>query len=354
MLAAVDTSLKMPQTVCLSPTRELARQNHTVVEKLGKHTGITMQLVVPNAQGLRSGRVTAQILSGTPGKMQDLLKRRVISAENVRQFVLDEADVMISQDNMMGSQVTQIRKCFDHDCQILLFSATYPEEVRNFAKRIVPDACRIEVKKEDLTLNTIQQMYADCSRDPKRMKYQFLEDLYSAMNVGQSVIFVNTKHEAFELAEAMKAQGHSVALITGTNTTGQGERVDPEYRDRVMDEFRDGVAKVLIATDVLARGIDVPAVTLVINYQLPLIHGQRQDWASSQQYATQSGKSCDMECYLHRIGRTGRFGLKGISINLCDHEEMMLQDQIKRFYNADIECLDENFEKLKDALEELR
>lgn len=152
----------------------------------------------------------------------------------------------------------------------------------------------------------------------------------------------------------MKAQGHSVALICGTNTTGDGERVDPEYRDRVMDEFRDGVAKVLIATDVLARGIDVPAVTLVINYQLPLIHGGRQDWASSQQYATQSGRSCDMETYLHRIGRTGRFGLKGVSINLCDHEEMMLQDQIKRFYNADIECLDDDFEKLEETLKGLR
>ena len=157
----MDESLQASQAICLSPTRELARQNHSVVEKLGKMTPITMQLVVPNAPGLRSGRINAQILSGTPGKTQDLLKRRVLNGNSVRQFVLDEADVMINQDNQMGGQVTQIRKCFDHECQILLFSATYPEEVRNFAKRIVPDGVRIEVKKEDLTLNTIQQMLSE-------------------------------------------------------------------------------------------------------------------------------------------------------------------------------------------------
>merc|ERR1712139_140584 len=128
-----------------------------------------------------------------------------------------------------------------------------------------------------------------------RKKATVLCDLYGALNIGQSIIFVNTRQAAFDLAKLMKDEGHSVSLICGTQKSGP-EKIDEGYRDHVMTEFRGGATKVLISTDVLARGIDVPAVTLVVNYEMPMHHGR-------------SGQP-EYETYMHRIGRTGRFGLK--------------------------------------------
>merc|ERR1712056_137555 len=175
------------------------------------------------------------------------------------------------------------------DMQILLFSATWPDHVEKFATSIVKRPHTIKVQKENLTLDTITQTFIDVGDDgwPWKKKASQLSDLYGALNIGQSIIFVNRRETAFELAKAMKAEGHAVSLICGTQKTGP-EQIDVTYRDRIMDEFRNGVTKVLIATDVLARGIDVPAVTLVVNFELPKAYN----------------KGPEFETYLHRIGRT--------------------------------------------------
>merc|ERR1711865_1275979 len=194
----------------------------------------------------------------------------------------------------------------------------------------------ITVQKEDLTLNTITQTFIDVGNDPKNKARQ-LSDLYGAMNIGQSIIFVNTRNMAFELAKMMKAEGHGVSLICGTQKTGP-EKVDVGFRDQVMSEFRSGVTRVLIATDVLARGIDVPAVTLVVNYELPMGFNRKPE----------------CETYIHRIGRTGRFGLRGVAVNLITHQEKGALDEIRQFYKCEMKQLGGDMEEMEALLKDLR
>ncbi|KAF4735247.1 ATPdependent RNA helicase [Perkinsus olseni] len=348
ILSRIDIRSKCFQALILSPTRELAIQNLDVVEALGKYTGFSTQLVVPNAPGLprnpREGRVTQQILSGTPGKVLDLITKRVIDTRNVSMFVLDEADTMIQVHNNMGAAVNNIRSVLPkNDLQILLFSATYPENVRRFALNLVPHASKIQVSKQDLTLSTIWQTFINTGKNFQN-KVQILSDLYAAMNVSQSIIFVNSRVTAFNLAKMLRDEGHSVSLICGTQMTG-AEQISPEYRDKIMDEFRNKVTKVLIATDVLARGIDVPAVTLVVNFELPIDHAPGPN----------NGK-CNYETYLHRIGRTGRFGRKGIAANLVSEAELELVADIENYFpgtKVDELTVDE-IDTLEDRLKKLR
>jgi ATP-dependent RNA helicase DDX19/DBP5 len=348
ILSVVDSANPKTQAIVLSPTRELAKQNLDVIEKLGKFSGLSTMLVVPMADKLPAAREDGpQIISGTPGKVLELLRKRAINGKSVSVFVLDEADVMISTENNMGVQVSNIRSLLNPGVQTLLFSATYSESVRRFAHQIVPKAAKIEVKTTDLTLSTIWQVYIDTVTEAN--KFNVLSDLYAIMNVGQSIIFVNSRATAFDLAGKMKAQGHSVSLICGTSKqSSTGEVIDPTLRDKVLDEFRTGVSKVLIATDVLARGIDVPAVTLVINYELPINY----DGAA---------RGVNFETYIHRIGRTGRFGARGIAVNLVTPEEVQKIEAIEKFYNckiekiqADIDALETRLKEIGDANKEIR
>jgi len=328
MLANVDVNKRAPQGLCVCPTRELTMQNHAVIQRLGKFTGLEFFLAVPQEQ--RAPRsVSAQVVVGTPGKLQDWMKKRIIDPNGFRIFVVDEADQMIDEEQSMGGQVLDIHRMLSKDqrkeLQILFFSATWPDYVAKLAKSMVPRPNIIHVKKEDLTLTTITQTFMNVGTDDnKRNK---LSELYSVMNVGQSIIFVNTRQTAFDLATFMKSSGHAVSLITGT----QRGYLEVAERDKVMQEFRDLVTRVLISTDVLSRGIDVPSVTVVVNYDLP--NGSEK-----------------METYLHRIGRTGRFGKKGLAVNLASDRDRHRIDEIKRFYNCDMLELSGDVEEVEAML----
>eukprot|EP00928_Gymnodinium_smaydae_P023966 TRINITY_DN1955_c0_g5_i1.p2 TRINITY_DN1955_c0_g5~~TRINITY_DN1955_c0_g5_i1.p2 ORF type:complete len:242 (+),score=67.72 TRINITY_DN1955_c0_g5_i1:721-1446(+) len=237
----------------------------------------------------------------------------------------------------MGKQVMQIRNMLREQLQILLFSATFPERVKSFAENMVPNPNRITVQKEALTLDTITQTFIKVGGGFKG-KQQQLSDLYAALNVGQSIIFVGSRQSAFSLAKGMRDEGHAVSLICGTQKTG-AERIDEAYRDKIMSEFRSGVTRVLIATDILARGIDVPAVTLVVNFDLPMVY---------------HGTGVNFETYMHRIGRTGRFGLKGIAVNLVADRELPMLDTIKDFYKCSIQQLGGDVEEMAEMLKDLR
>lgn len=336
MLISCDARQRCPQGMCLCPTRELAAQNHDVVSKLGKFTGMDFLLAVPREEKFPR-KVESQIVIGTPGKVQDLTKRRTIDPSNFSIFVVDEADVMIDEGQQMGPQVVQVRRMLPERVQVLLFSATWPDHVEKFAKMLVPKANTIKVQKEDLTLSTITQTYIDVGKPDK--KHGQLSDLYGALNIGQSIIFVNSRQAAFDLAKMMKTEGHAVSLICGTQKTGP-ERVDVAYRDQVMEEFRSGVTKVLISTDVLSRGIDVPAVTLVVNYELPMSYS--------------SYGQPDYETYMHRIGRTGRFGLKGVAVNLVSDRDRHHLDSIQSFYKCTMMKLSGDCEEMEALLKGLR
>eukprot|EP00920_Eleutheroschizon_duboscqi_P044086 GHVT01105043.1.p1 GENE.GHVT01105043.1~~GHVT01105043.1.p1 ORF type:complete len:532 (+),score=83.20 GHVT01105043.1:1824-3419(+) len=341
ILCKIDPTNTAPQALCVAPTRELAMQNGAVMGELGHFTKTTIFLAVARCARYDS----SQIVCGTPGKMLDLLKRRSIPTEDIRVFVLDEADEMIDPNNNMGAQVQNIRAMCPRKVQVLLFSATFPPAVRTFADELIPrGGNRITVRKELMALKSIRQFYAICQNEGAKTRLLF--DLYATMVIGQSVIFVNSRRSAFELALQMQDEGHSVSLLCGTQAEGQ-ERMEHEMRDRIMAEFRSGITKVLICTDVLARGIDVPQVTLVVNYDLPLdFRGRGTEWVDVL--------PVNMETYIHRIGRTGRFGLAGIAISFIGDWQIDLIESIRQFYGCSIDELPTDPEDVDRMVRNLR
>ncbi|KAG2176511.1 hypothetical protein INT44_007174 [Umbelopsis vinacea] len=298
MLSRVDINSPATQAICLAPNRELVRQILDVVTQMAKYTQITTAAAVKDGIAKRQ-KVTAQIIVGTPGTVMDLIQKRQIETRSVKIFVLDEADNMIDQQGL-GDQSIRIKNAMPRDCQIVLFSATFADMVRHFAVRFAPKANEISLKREELSVDAIKQLYMDCKNE--QHKYEVLCNLYDLLTIGQSIIFCRTRATADEIARRMTAEGHSVVSLHG--------KLEPAERDNVMDKFRNGESKVLITTNVIARGIDILQVTLVINYDIP----------------TDSNGRPDPETYLHRIGRTGRFGRSGVSINFVhdkkSYEEM--------------------------------
>ncbi|CAD7936202.1 unnamed protein product [Amoebophrya sp. A120] len=343
MLANIDPKLTYPQAMVMAPTRELANQTEEVVMKLGKFMGIKVLKVLPQGDRIEKGKCEAHILVGTPGRIYDVTKKRILNVDRVKVFILDEADVMLDQENQMGRDVASVRKWLSPDCQVLFFSATYPDHVREFAKAIVPNAAKITVQNKDLAIDTILSFYQQCANNDE--KYQALKEIYAHLNVGQSIIFMNSRKTAFEVSVRLRKDGYAVSLICGTQQTGP-EKIDPAHRDKVMDEFRRGITKVLVATDVLARGIDVPAVTLVVNYEIPTI------WTAGSRIGDREANG---ETYLHRTGRTGRFGMKGIAVNMVDRREKELMLGIQKQFNIKtITDLEGDYELLEERLKQAR
>ncbi|KAI8972269.1 P-loop containing nucleoside triphosphate hydrolase protein [Pilobolus umbonatus] len=293
MLSRVNPAIHVPQAICIAPSRELARQILDVVQAMSKFTNITNKLVVKDSVR-RGENIQAHVIVGTPGTIVDLIKRKQLLVQAVKIFVLDEADNMLDKDGL-GDQSIRIKNLLRGNPQILLFSATFPDHVRRFATKFAPDGNEISLKRENLSVDAIKQFYLDC--DSQEHKYTVLCDLYDLLTVSQSIIFCKKRDSADEIARRMKAQGHAVGALHG--------KMLPEERDKVMDDFRRGEFKVLITTNVLARGIDISQITLVINYDLPVDQRNQVDY----------------EAYLHRIGRTGRFGRTGVSIILIDSKE---------------------------------
>ncbi|KAL0077600.1 P-loop containing nucleoside triphosphate hydrolase protein, partial [Phycomyces blakesleeanus] len=309
MLTRVDMNVKQPQAICLAPSRELARQIMDVAQQMSKYTNITKALVVKDSIA-KNQPVNAQIIVGTPGSVQDVIRKRLLPINNIKIFVLDEADNMLDQSGL-GDQSLRIKSMLKSNPQIVLFSATFPENVTKFASRFAPNANEITLKREQLSVDAIKQFYMDC--DSEEHKYEVLTNLYDMLTVSQSIIFCKRRDTADEIARRMTEQGHAVVSLHGKMT--------PEDRDRVMDDFRRGEFKVLITTNVLARGIDILQVTLVVNYDLPLDQQNEPDF----------------EAYLHRIGRTGRFGRTGVSINFVHNEETWSKMQeIERHFERPI------------------
>lgn len=274
MLSRVDFNLEAPQAIALAPSRELARQIMDVVQEMGKYTTVKTAYAIPDA--VTSGtKLDAQIIVGTPGKTFDLIKKKSIDTKNIRVFVLDEADNMLDQQGL-GEQSIRVKNTMPKTCQLVLFSATFPDNVREFAARLAPMANEIRLKQEELNVDLIKQFYMDC-RDEEH-KYEVLVELYNLLTIGQSIIFCAKRETADVIAKRMTAEGHKVESLHG--------KLDTAERDRTIDAFRDGKSKVLIATNVIARGIDIMQVTLVVNYDMPV---------------TQQGQP-DAETYLHRIG----------------------------------------------------
>ncbi|KAM9079546.1 ATP-dependent RNA helicase DDX25 isoform 2-T2 [Megaptera novaeangliae] len=299
----------------LAPTYELALQTGRVVERMGKFcVDVQVMYAVRGNRIARGTDVTKQIIIGTPGTVLDwCFKQKLIDLTKIRVFVLDEADVMIDTQGF-SDQSIRIQRALPSKCQMLLFSATFEDSVWQFAERIIPDPNVIKLRKEELTLNNIRQYYVLCRS--RKDKYQALCNIYGGITVGQAIIFCQTRQNAKWLTVEMMQDGHQVSLLSGELTVDQ--------RASVIQRFRDGKEKVLITTNVCARGIDVKQVTIVVNFDLPV----------------NQAKEPDYETYLHRIGRTGRFGKKGLAFNMVEVDKLPLLMRIQDHFNSNIKQLD--------------
>ncbi|GBG85926.1 hypothetical protein CBR_g40739 [Chara braunii] len=318
MLGRVDANLNAPQALCVCPTRELAIQNEEVLLKMAKYTGITCACTAgadDRVSASRRGKITDQVVIGTPGTLKRWMsKDRILDARRMKILVFDEADHMLAtegfQDDSMRIMSMIARQSPNY--QILLFSATFSERVKAFARNSVPRANEVFVPKEDLSLDVIKQYRVRCPSSQGRLDVLRNNIFPLAEKLGQSIIFVRTRENASFLHTSLQQDGHRCTSIQGG--------MSHEERDRVIREYRSGETKILISTDVLARGFDQAQVTLVVNYDIPVKMGT---WEP------------DYELYLHRIGRSGRFGRKGAAFNLvCDRkgEEMLnkIEDHFDR------------------------
>lgn len=293
MLSRIDFELNEVQAICLAPTRELARQIMDVAKEMAQFTNAVLEFAI-RENDRTGGLIKAHIVIGTPGTLISAIQRRRIATEHIKMYVLDEADTMLDMQGL-GDQCSRIKKYLPTECQQVLFSATFPDSVREFAHFFAPEANEISLKQQELSIEAIKQFYLDCADNHERDN--MLADLYGLMTIGQSIIFVNTRASAERIASFMTSEGHHVIALHGAQ--------DLMERDQMIDTFRSGKAKVMVTTNVVARGIDISQVNLVINYDMPF---------------DLDGKP-DLETYLHRIGRTGRFGRSGVAINFVSNAQ---------------------------------
>ncbi|GMH42101.1 hypothetical protein BSKO_10020 [Bryopsis sp. KO-2023] len=311
VLNNVDPAISTCQALLLAPARELAMQTAGVIRSLGEFCDFSCLCFIGGSSvrdNVRELQEEAQVVVGTPGRIYDLMRRGYLTTDTVRMFVLDEADEMLSRG--FKDQIYDIFQCIPPGVQTAVFSATMPPEALEMTKKFMNKPLSILVKREEVTLEGISQYYVNTQRED--WKLSTLSDLYDKLAISQSVVFVNTRRKAEWLTERMTEMDHTVSTIHGD--------LEHHTRELVMREFRSGSSRVLITTDLLGRGIDVQQVSLVLNYDLP-----RQP-----------------ESYIHRIGRSGRFGRKGMAINFVTSEDAHVLTGLQTFYDTVIEELPKN------------
>jgi len=315
-LSVVDTSIKAPQVLVLCPTRELSQQTERVAKALGSYMGLKV-LSATGGNQLRNDISTlkagAQFIVGTPGRIFDLIRRGDLSVEHIKYVILDEADQML--EDLFAEQIKAILdNKFPSTTRLALFSATMPQNVIEIAEHYLSNPARMLLPPDEVTLDGIKQYYVELERED--WKLPVLLDLYQQIAVNQALIYVNKRQKAEWLAKQLSAQGFTLEYIHGEMEVGE--------RKKRMDDFRSGTVRVLISTDLLARGIDVQQVSLVVNYELPI---QREN-------------------YVHRIGRSGRYGKKGVAVNLVYGDERNTLKEIERHYSTTISELPEDLASL--------
>ncbi|CAH1732892.1 eukaryotic initiation factor 4A-III [Aphis gossypii] len=306
MLQSIDTQLRDTQVLCLSPTRELAVQIQKVVLALGDYLNVQCHACIGGTnlgEDLRKLDFGQHIVSGTPGRVFDMIRRKALRTRNIKTLVLDEADEMLNKG--FKEQIYDVYRFLPPATQVILISATLPHEILEMTNKFMTDPIRILVKRDELTLEGIKQFFVAVERE--EWKFDTLCDLYDTLTITQAVIFCSTKRKVDWLTEKMRESNFTVSSMHGD--------MPQKERDAIMKEFRAGQTRVLITTDIWARGIDVQQVSLVINYDLPN----------------------NRELYIHRIGRSGRFGRKGVAINFVKSDDIRILRDIEQYYSTQID-----------------
>ena len=316
-LANIDLTLNDTQVLVLSPTKELTIQTAKVFTGLGSMmNGLRIKTLYGGAHfeegNAFSNKETPHIICGCPGKVFDMMRRSRISCKNIKLVILDEADEVLSSG--FKDQVYNIFQYFNSNIQVALVSATLPDGINSIIDKIMRNPVRISVKREMLTLEGITQHYIAVEDD--RQKYATLKDLYSLISISSSIIYCNSVKRVQDLYEAMKEDDFSVCRIHSGMERGE--------REKSFDDFRVGRTRVLISSNVTARGIDIQQVSIVVNFDIP---------------------KC-VNTYLHRIGRSGRWGRKGVGINLITRRDVAKLKEIEEYYQTQITEMPANLDFL--------
>lgn len=348
-LGRIDENINATQAIVIAHTRELALQIDTVFRQIGKYTGIRFGLClkgipigenIEKLTGARGGR--PHVVIGTPGRVLDMLNRKdretghsVINKSALRLMVVDEADELLNastdsgeshhrrhhdgpEDEQSGflDQLFNIFKCMPVDIQVCLFSATMSPQFFETTKNFMREPLEVLVKTEELTLDGIKQYQVNVEQ--QEYKFDTLCELYGLLTINQSIIYCNSLKSVEYLTHALQKNNFMVSAIHG--------HMSPQEREMTMAEFRNGKSRVLVSTDLLSRGIDVQQVSVVINYDVP----------------------SKIESYLHRIGRSGRYGRKGVAINFVTDTDKRRVRAIEQYYSTIIDFLPANIQNLLD------
>ena len=314
-LERIDTSISKTQALILAPTHELAKQITEVIQKIGSMmTNLQVKTIIggtsirEDVQSMEAN--VPHVVVGCIGRVNDMITKRFIDVVELKLLVLDEADEMLSQG--FGNQLrTLFETFFPEDMQVVLFSATIPDEIAALSNKILRKPVHIRVKLEELSLKAIEQYYVAVRNDD--MKYDVLKDLFSIISVSKCIIYCNSVRRVETLFWSMERDGFSVCCIHSS--------MDKEERTNRFNQFRNGEQRVLISSDITARGIDIQQVSVVVNFDVP----------------------ANVHTYLHRIGRGGRWGRKGFAINLMSRFDIPHMKKIESHYSININELPSNF-----------
>lgn len=312
ILSRLDLKRNDCQAIILAPTHELAYQSAKVLMEIGQTMKIRSHVCVGGTdwrEDIKILKKGVDVIIGTPGRVYDMLKRDAIQGDKVEMLILDEADIMLNREGFKDI-VHDIILELNKNIQIGLFSATMPPELHELAEKYLTQPLRITVRNEELTLEGIRQFRIDLEDHDK---FETLCDLYKDFSITTSIIFCHSRRRAEILTQDLKDKDFAATAIHGSLTS--------EERHGIMNDFRAGKIRVLVSTDLLARGIDVQHVSIVINYDLPN----------------------KIESYIHRIGRSGRFGRKGVAITFVTPSESDNIKELESFYNTQVEHLPRNF-----------
>jgi translation initiation factor 4A len=316
-LSKVELDKNETQVIVLSPTRELSSQTANVITNIGIMMKGLRILNLVGGSSIDEDSVTLKnniphVITGCPGRIFDMMRRNYIQSKTVKLVVLDEADEMLSSG--FKEQVYNIFQNFNSEIQVALFSATLPSYINSITSKFMRDPIKIFVKSESLTLEGISQFYVAVEDD--KQKYYTLKDLFSFISMSQCIIYCNSVKRVSDLYEAMVEDKFPVCCIHSN--------MDKISRDNAFNEFRTGKQRVLISSNVTARGIDIQQVSIVINFDVP---------------------KC-VSAYLHRIGRSGRWGRKGMGINFITRRDIGKIKEIEQFYSTQIKELPSTFHTL--------
>ena len=307
-LSKVDKRLHEPQVLIMSPTRELAIQIYNNAVGFNTYTKFDISLLIGGndnnpTDGGQKFSEDCQVVIGTPGKVYYMLNKHYLRTSSLSLLVLDEADEMLN--SCFKDQLYQIFKFVPNKAQVCIFSATINQETLELSSRFMNDPLRILVKNDELTLEGIKQYYINVEQE--QWKFETLSDLYKFLSINQTIIYCNSKKKTQQIHARLDQNNFTVSSIHSDMSQVE--------RNRVLNDFRKGQVRILLATDIIARGIDVQQVSTVINFDLPV----------------------KKEVYIHRIGRSGRYGRKGMAINFVTSHDFNYLKQIESFYSTMIE-----------------